>query len=553
LLGGAFGKLPFQEAFGELSLRGRNLELRNGELRLANGTISLAGQIPLQLSPLQLGPPSAALGLNLTVDGVDLSDLGGFLPAQSTIGGRIDGRLAVAGTLADPQVAGTVALANGRFSAPFERQPITDGRATVTLSGRSVSIDRLHANVGGGSVDGSGHLTISPAATGATLAYHADLTAKGARLDVPALGQGTIDAKLALQAAAHRAALLSGNATLSNAALSLSGLYAIATGGGGAAGGLAYAVPLGLDLDLHAVAGRNVRVQGSGIDIGAAGSMAVSGSLADPQLAAMFEATNGTISYFDRVFRIDRATLSFDPASGPVPFINAVASTRVTSVSPSVSVTLTATGPATNMNVHFKSDGPYNQQQIVALLLDFPTLTGQTLTPEQGASEQANIPGGTLPGLKGAPPVPTMPAGVLPPGSVEQTPGGGLNVSSEALSILNAQFGRSLLAPLSGALGLQNISFSFEQGGAVALDLRKTLSDRLAFTYDESFAMPYRQAVGVDYFPAENTLLNFQYFQQASTSLQNQLTSNTTNPHVGPGVPIVGTSGWALSVRRLFP
>ncbi|TAM77670.1 hypothetical protein EPN44_02210 [bacterium] len=549
LAGGSFGHLPFEEAFGQLSLQGRYLELSDGELRLPKGTVSLAGRLPLELYPLQLGPPSSSLGLNLTVDGADLSDLSGFLPAQSELGGRVDGRLAVAGTLADPLVVGQVALRDGRFMAPFERAPVTGAEATLTLAGRRVSVDRLRAQVGGGSVEGNGTLEITPGPAGATLTYDARLRARRARLDVPTLGQGTLDAGLTLAATNAKQPTLSGDITLSNASLSLSGLYGIATKGVGA-GAFASSTPFGLGLDLHVSAAKNVRVQGSVLDIGATGSMGVTGTLADPKLAASFQSTNGTISYFDRLFRVDRATLSFDPESGAIPYITATASTRITNVSPSVPVTLHAVGPVTNLTVDFSSDRPYDRQQLLALLLDVPAFTGQSLTPGQGDVNPATQPGGALPGLRGAPGIPNAP---LPPGVLVPAQNGGFDVSGEALSILNAQFGRALLAPLGGALGLQDLGLALEHGGAVAIDVSKALTDRVSLNYRESLSIPTRQSVGFDYFPSENTSLNLQVFQQGASSLQNQLTSNATNLNVRPGEPIVGTQGWALSIRRLFP
>lgn len=551
LLGGTFGHLPFHEAFGELSLQGRNLVLRDGELRLPHGTISLAGRLPLQLAPLGLGPASSPLGLNLSADGLDLMDLSGFLPSDSTVGGLVDGRLAVSGTLADPLVAGQVTLRDGKLTTPFEREPITDGTVRATLGGHTITVDRLHARVGGGSIDGSGNVEINPASTGATLAYDARMSARRARLDVPAIGQGTLDARLTLAAAAGKVPQLAGNVSLSNTSLSLSGLYAMATRGARPSG--ASSAPLGLGLDLHVAAGKNVRVQGSVLDIGATGSMDIAGTLADPKLSALFQSTTGTISYFDRVFRVDRATLTFDPQSGSVPFIDATASTRVTTVSPSVAVTLHATGPVTNLNVVFSSsDGSFDRQQLLALLLDVPAFTGQGITPTQGpgAGTPYTQPGGSVPGVKGAPEIPTTP---LPPGVLVPSQTGGFDVSAEALSILNAQFGRALLAPLSGVLGLQNLGLALEPGGAVAIDVSKALTDRVSFSYQESFALPARQSMGLDYFPSENTSINLRIFQQGASSLQNQLTSNAANPHIGPGEPLVGSQGWALSIRRLFP
>ena len=180
----------------------------------------------------------------------------------------------------------------------------------MTFDRTSASVDKLQARFGNGTVSGSGHITFGAPAT-----YAIKVNAKGAQLNLPAYGSGAIDADLALTREDSRAALLSGTAQLSNAAIPFAAFLAAAQKGAQSVSPLPP-----LDLDVEMKAGKNVRVRGSGygagLDIGAtAASFGRQPCRPDArrQLHGDRPAPSPTI---DRAFRVQTAKVTFNPAAG---------------------------------------------------------------------------------------------------------------------------------------------------------------------------------------------------------------------------------------------
>src|SRR6202011_987400 len=138
---------------------------------------------------------------------------------------------AIEGTLRAPRVAGNVALANGSYVSGLDRAAITKANAMLAFDGTSVALQALHANVGGGTLEGSGRFDL-PFPGVHTSNYAISLTAKGARVDSPQFGTGTIDGTMALRNA-QPLPVLSGHLTLSNASIPILSIYRNTAGGGG--------------------------------------------------------------------------------------------------------------------------------------------------------------------------------------------------------------------------------------------------------------------------------------------------------------------------------
>ena len=109
--------------------------------------------------------------------------------------------------------------------------------------------------------------------------------------------------------------------------------------------------------NLSAAAGKNVRVRGSGygagLDIGVAGKVHLQGTLASPQLDGTIKSTGGTLTYFDRAFRVQEGSVAFDPSDGVLPTIHAVATTSVVNPDPD-----RARNPYGSAEISIKVDGP---------------------------------------------------------------------------------------------------------------------------------------------------------------------------------------------------
>jgi hypothetical protein len=554
---GTYRGVAVPRALGELTLQDRDLVLSDAEVLFAKGGLYLPGSVPLQFSPLGLGPPKSPLALEIQAKGIDLTDFAPLLPQGSTLSGTLDGRIALNGTAGDPELVGDLGLTGGTIESPYESIPLTNVRGSLSVASKTLALTGLHAETAGGTFDANGAATLGDLvhpAEDATYDFHA--TAKALRLDLPAFGQGQIDGTLSIVHTPGRPALVSGTDTISNAIIPFSALL-LASGSTTSAAGTVIptvgappvALPeVNLAFDLTAIAGNNVRVRSTNVDIGSRGQLHVGGTRGALALDGQFDSTGGTLSYFNTVFRVDRANVRFRPDQGVIPALDAEAITHVIDPDPNTlrnpsgtaDITLDVTGPVTNLNVQINSDPPYDRQTILGLLLNAPAFGAtnmfSTATPGQA----------------------TVPAGVVSRSGAT----GELGVGQEAFGVLNAQFTRNLLSPIEtqvgGALGLTNLAFNIDYGGGFGLSARKVLGKNIYLLYGQSFSYPYRQTFGFDIKPNPVTAAQITVFETIGAQgfgayAPINLSLQPINQRVLLAQPIGGTSGFSFSLQRLFP
>ena len=87
--------------------------------------------------------------------------------------------------------------------------------------------------------------------------------------------------------------------------------------------------------------------------------------------------TGGTLTYFDRAFRVQEGTVAFEPSDGVVPTIHAVATTSVVNPDPdrarnpygSAEITIDVDGPIEGLEIGFTTNPPgYTRDQIISLI-----------------------------------------------------------------------------------------------------------------------------------------------------------------------------------------
>ncbi len=555
--GARYATLAVPRILGSVAYDGTTLEVRDVEATFRRGTVLLAGTLPLGLQPFGLRP-HAPFSFTLGLTDLDLTKFSRFVPGpQTRLGGTVDGRVAIEGTRERPHVVGNLVLAGGSYVSGWDRAGVTKADARLAFAGTSVALEALHANVGGGSLDGSGRLDL-PLPDAPASGYAIDLTAHRARLDSPQFGRGTVDGALQV-ASARPLPVVSGDLTLSNASIPFAALVRSA-GGGGAAGPGAAGGP-DLAFDLIARAGRNVRVQSSIIDVGATGTLDLTGTLAAPKLDGMLTATpGGVFSTYNRAFRVQQATVRFDPADGVVPDVDLRAYAHVTDPDPdptrnaigSADITVVAHGPADEIAsgaqpLQFSSNPPYSQEQIVGLLFDASVF---------GAVNFGQQDNGTT--LRGAPGVSDP---LLPPG-VTANQSGVINFNQEAFSVLNGQLTQRFLAPVerffTGRFGLTDLELTVDYGGGVGVDALKQIGHRNVYaSLGQTFTSPDRTTVGFTARPDAVTSVDFNYFQQNGTyALTNN--ANGTSPFTDPqrlrGIqPLNGRQGFTFTITRKYP
>ena len=547
-------KVP--RALGQFSLSGRDIVLTSVEVGFATGVLQLAGSVPLQVAPFGFGPANAPISLEVAAKGIDFSDFAPLLPAGSKLGGKLDGRVAVGGTAGSPRLVGALALADGTFASPLQTVPLTDLGASLAFAGTDVHLESLHAASGGGTVDASGVASLLDLVhPGADATYRFGAEAKHLRLNFPAYGGGQIDGKLVIGHVPGTRPLLSGALSLSEATIPFAALLLADSGSGviGAAPApVVVANPNDFALDLTIGTTNNVRVRSSNVDIGGRGSVHVAGTTGAPRLDGGFDSTGGTLTYFNTVFRLVDGRVTFTPDLGLIPTLDARAVTHVIDPDPntvrnlsgSANVTLDLAGPVTNLTIGLSSDPAYDRQQILGLLFSAPAFGASNLFGEKAGS----------PTLYGS----TNFAGA-PAGSAQNRNTGGLTVAQEAFGIANAQFTRTLLAPIetsfAQAVGLSNFNVNVDYTGSVGLTARKVLGKKINAVYGTTFGYPYRQTFGFEVKPSPSTAAQLTVFQTLGASGLTSLAPaafGSTNLKLQSAQPSSGTTGFSLSIQRLF-
>ncbi len=273
-----YGKLLVQRIIGNVESDFRSVNLDSAEFVLNHGSAVVAGSLPIALHPAGIGPPDAPLSITADAHSVDLSSLAPLLPGTGTkLTGTVDGHLALEGTVHAPRVLGSVSLSNGSYVSNIETSPIRDAAAQLVFAGTSVALQAFHARVGNGTIDADGQLDL-PVAT-PTKGYAVNITAKGAQVNVPGFGGGTIDGTAQLTSGPSFPTL-SGDVSLSNATIPFAAIFKAA--GAPPESTVAGAPQFDLGLDLRADA-KSIRIRSPIIDVGAAGTIALTGTLRSPR------------------------------------------------------------------------------------------------------------------------------------------------------------------------------------------------------------------------------------------------------------------------------
>lgn len=504
-----YGELNVPRAAGELIGDARHIALRGGSLNLERGRLLADASVPITLSPFALDPRNKPINGTLVADDVEASNFVNLLPKGTHMSGRLDGRIAVAGSMRAPQFAGGMTLARGSFSGPAERDPITDARAELAFAGTTATLRSLHARVGGGSVDGTGRASVPSVHDARDLSFQFSANATNARVDLPAYVKGRIDGAVSVARAPRSRTMISGNLALQNARIPLSALY-------NPSSGAPPEVPRpDVGFHLNVAAGDDVRVVSPNVDLGAQGAVAVGGTLASPTLAGRFRSTGGTLDFYRR-FSIERGMVRFDPSSGIVPDVNAVARTYITE--PDTDIVIHATGPATDMNLAFQSDPPYDRAQILGLLIGVGQQHGAFSASSEG---QQLVAGG-----------------------------------------VNEIFTRNLLEPLSVALG-NSLGFSDFQ---ITNDVRRGLGVNAVrafgksanIVFEDTFNEPRRESVSLQTRPSRATEMDLTLYTIQSESLlafaqQPVYTQGPIDTAEDQQLMGRGTNGLNFKLEKRFP
>lgn len=474
-----YAKFEVPKIFGTLVGDLHEVTLQHGEVDLRRGTILASGQTALHPSA------TSPVDFNLDVRNVDFSDFTSALPDGYRLAGTMGGRMSVRGTMSAPQLNGSIALHDGYFVGPIDQNPIQKINGTLAFSGTTVAIQALHANVGGGTFAMNGTASVPNFRDLKAATFTSTIVADGAQFNSPKYFRGKVNANVRATRQAGQKLVLAGNVDVPTARIPLTAFW------NPHAQKKAAPPPLPIAFNLNATVGNDVRVQSTGVDVGAQGAATLGGDLTNPTLSGAFTSTGGTIDFIRR-FTIQSANVQFVPANGIMPYVNAVATTQI--ANPPTYIALHVSGLAPNsMQIAFDSDPSYSRAQIIGLLsgLTSPGATGGGMMSFNGSNALQNL----------------------------------------ALGQINTYFTQQLLEPLSAslgeALGLQNLQLTDDFTSGFGFSAAKAFGKHITAVFSQSLGYPQRQSLSIEAHRGNATAFNLTFYQTTSPSLLNYTPSTS--------------------------
>ncbi|HLE76808.1 MAG TPA: translocation/assembly module TamB domain-containing protein [bacterium] len=350
---GAIGAAAFDRLLLQAFYDRGQFQIEQGLLQEGPHKARFGGSLPFNPARLRFDE-DRPMDLQVALDGGDLSVIGLFTDVLERASGPLRGELHLAGTVARPNIRGTVQITGGVVKLRGIDPEFTEVTGIVAFSADQATVERLTARAGDGTLALTGRVGIT--------AFRLDrldvrLEAAGARLAYRPYVTGIVDGTVRLEGTAQRP-VVTGAVTLSNGDVNV-GAGVAAPGGNG--------IPVSLTnpaLNVDLRAGEGLWVNVGGLRFQVHGVLHAAGLWRRPLLSGEVTADQGTFRAFNTTFTLTEGRAAFAEFRGILPFVDAVAETRVGSTV----ITLHVTGTPDNLTLSLSSDPPLSRQQIVNLL-----------------------------------------------------------------------------------------------------------------------------------------------------------------------------------------
>ena len=361
------------------------LDLRLFDYRVRNASpIRVAlDRHALQLTEVQLVGEDTQLDITGTIDLHDdrmavrvtgdagLGILQAFVPNINS-SGRALLEATFEGPTRDPVVTGVMTVDNGRirhFDLPHALENIS---GPVRFDARSVRLDEVTAQLGGGPVrfggriDGEGY---QPTRVDVTM------TGESMLLRFPEGMRSLVDAELTVQGPVDAPAL-AGIVTVRNAVYSRqfgegSGLFDLTTtavSGGVASPAPALAPALPLRYDVRIVAPSTLEIRNNAARLFASADLQLRGTFDRPLLLGSAEVDRGEFAFEGRRYQITRGTIDFNNPTRIEPFFDIETETRVRVPGQTYRIIARAAGTLDRLTPSFEADPPLAEVEVLGLL-----------------------------------------------------------------------------------------------------------------------------------------------------------------------------------------
>ncbi len=308
---------------------------------------------------------TGAGALALRLDGsLDLRVLQLLYPQWQTAGAsRITA--SIAGTLADPKVAGSAQLIGGSVVSPDLPNGLSDLHGTIRFDGNRATLESVEAHTGGGQVSFSGFATY---ARNRPIIYRLESRGQNIRFRYANGISLTGNSQLSLTGTESQA-LLTGGITVSrivfNPSTDVGNLLALTAGPSSSAVDSRgdFLSRLGLDLRIESSPELQLDTALS-TGIQAEIDLQLRGTPRQPVFLGSIEANEGDIKVFGSRYTINRGQISF---TNPVK-IEPVLDLDLQTQTRGITVDITVSGTLGKLNLNYRSDPPLQPRDIIALL-----------------------------------------------------------------------------------------------------------------------------------------------------------------------------------------
>jgi translocation and assembly module TamB len=350
---GAIGAAIFDRVLLQAFYDHGQLQIEQGLLQEGPHKARFEGSLPFNPARLRFDE-DRPMDLRVTLEGGDLSVVGLFTDRVERASGPLQGELRLTGTVARPNIRGSVQVSGGTLKLRDVDPDLRDVNGLVTFSADEATVERLVAHAGEGTLALTGTVGIQAFQLNR---LNLQLDADRAKVAYRPYVSGLLEGTLRLEGTAQRPTV-TGKIALSGGDVTIGAGLSTPAGNGNL---ISLTNPI-LNLDVQA--GEGLWVNVGGLRFQVHGVLHTAGTWHRPQLSGEVTAEGGTFRAFNTTFTLTEGRASFSAFRGIVPFIDAVAETRVGSTR----VTLHVTGTPDNLSLALSADPPLSRQQIVELL-----------------------------------------------------------------------------------------------------------------------------------------------------------------------------------------
>lgn len=362
-------------------LRGNTADI---DARLDAGSAS-------QLSAVGEAPLAADGQVNMKINGkVDVGVMNAFLEARGQhAAGQLDINATVTGSVASPQIAGTLDLKNGKVNDYGRGISFSDIAAQIVGNEGALQIKTFSASAPPGTVSMSGSIGILQKGIPVDL----KIAARNAQPIVSKLVTSNLNADLAIKGTARERLDISGKVHLNRTLIGIpNGLplnvAVLDVRRRGKKTAVVPDKPLIIGLDVAVQAPQEILVQGRGLDAEMGGDLQISGTTDSPLVTGAFNLQRGTFSLATGRLNFSAGQVSFNGAGLKTKIDPTLDFTAQATIGDTTAI-MRITGLADAPQFEFTSNPAKPQDEIMALLLfGAPT---QQLTPLQLAQVGAAL------------------------------------------------------------------------------------------------------------------------------------------------------------------